>query len=104
MTRKKRDANHNEIADLFRQLGASVSDVTQGESVGYDLVIGVQGHSATIEIKADSKRNLTEIEKEHSRTWNGKHAVVHDAAGVLLVFTKLASGKRFPLECPRNGW
>ena len=101
---KKRDSNHNEIAELFRQLGASVSDVTQGESVGYDLVIGVMGHSATIEIKSDAKRKLTEIEKKHSRTWNGKHAVVWDAATALLVFTKLASGERFPLAWRGNGW
>ena len=101
---KKRDANQSEIVSLFRQMGISVVDVTQGASVGFDCIISARGNTATIEIKSGPKKRLTPLEAEHSKAWPGKHAIVWDNASAVTVGMRLLSCERFPLAWRGNGW
>lgn len=69
------DANHREIVDALRKVGASVAD-TSGVGGGFpDLVVGVRGITFLLEVKDGSKppsaRKLTEDQAEFARMWRG---------------------------------
>lgn len=104
MARKKRDKSHVPLCRHAESLGATVRDVTQGESVGFDAILGYCGHNATVEIKRGPKDKLTGIELKHAQTWRGAHACVHSVDQMERVVSALGAGARFPVEWRYPGW
>lgn len=78
--RSRKDANHNEIAKTFVDLGCTVFDChTLRGGIG-DLIIGVAGVTALIEVKDGSKspsrRRLTPAEATIHTTWRGRIDII----------------------------
>jgi len=76
MRRKARtDANHAEIVDALRQIGASVCDLSRVGSGCPDLLVGYRGVNLPLEVKDGSKppsrQKLTPLEMEFRRSWRG---------------------------------
>jgi len=82
MTRKsKKDANHNEIALRFIQLGCSVVQVHDAGISGLpDLVVGCIGRNFLVEVKNPETRygraGLNGNQTAFARDWRGA-AVIH---------------------------
>lgn len=105
MTRAKRiDANQTEIVQAFRDLNCSVfvtSHVGQGLP---DLLVGVSGMTALVEIKDGSKvpsrRKLTALENRFFSEWKGSKPHVIDSVDevIRLVRYLRATGASLALE------
>lgn len=71
MTFKKVDVNQGEIVKGLRGLGFSVTDLhTMGHGVP-DLLIAIARINFLVEIKADSKKQLTAYQVEWISSWQG---------------------------------
>lgn len=79
---KKKDRNHKEIIDYFRQRGAVVDDVSDLAGLGYDCLVGYAEAVVMVEIKDGDKppsaRKLTASEEEARERWGAKFAVVEN--------------------------
>lgn len=78
---KRRDANHFDIIQAFRQLGATVIDVSQ-TPCGFDILVGYGGLTMPVEIKTGPKAKLTTFEQKIHDSWTGGKRVVWDFEGV----------------------
>lgn len=76
----RKDANHAEILDYFRQAGAIVEDVSALSGLGFDLIVSAYGAVVMVEIKDGEKppsaRRLTQSERDAQMRWGDKFAVV----------------------------
>lgn len=64
MKAKRTDANHKEIREFLRELGATVKDTSRFGEGFPDLLVKWRGKILYIEIKRDEKEKLTKSEKE----------------------------------------
>jgi len=83
------DDNQGDIVGWFRGLGCSVH-ITSAVGDGFtDLVVGVWGMNALVEVKDPAKvpsaRKLTPAQVEFHRDWRGKIFVVETMDDVLAV-------------------
>ena len=74
------DANHREIVDALRKVGASVAD-TSSIGLGFpDLVVGFRGRNLLLEVKdgkkSPSKRKLTVHQDVFASCWQGQWVCV----------------------------
>jgi len=81
------DANHAEIRDALRGVGASVFD-THFVGRGFpDIVVGFRGGNYLLEIKdgnkPPSRQKLTPDEREWHSLWNGSVIVVNSVDAAL---------------------
>jgi len=87
--RKNTDANQSEIVAALRELGATVTVLSQ---VGYgcpDILVGFRGINYTMEIKDGSKspsrQQLTPAEMRWHNEWQGQRAVVNSISAAISV-------------------
>ncbi len=87
--RAKVDANHGEIVQVLRGIGASVVSLA---AVGHgvpDLCVGYRGVTYLLEVKdgakVASRQQLTPDEVEWHDTWRGHVAIVRNADDALRV-------------------
>ena len=78
----RKDSNHKEIIQAFRDLGASVFDTASLGSGFPDIVIGMKGSNVLVEIKdgslPPSKRKLTPDEIKFHELWRGKVVIINN--------------------------
>ncbi len=85
----KIDGNHDAIASCFRAAGFSVQSLaTVGEGCP-DLLIGIGGTNALVEVKdgslPPSKRKFTAPQKKWHKNWRGRAHVVESVDQALLL-------------------
>ena len=75
----RKDANHNEITDLFISMGWSVLDISQLKNA-CDAFVSKGHRTIAIEIKdgkkPPSQRKLSKGESEFKDSWNGEWALI----------------------------
>lgn len=86
----KKDANHNDIVLLLRQIpGVTVFDFADVGSGMTDIIIGYKGVNYLVEIKdgrkVKSAQKLTPAQIEFHRDWKGQKAVCNCFEQVLEV-------------------
>jgi hypothetical protein len=78
----RKDSNHKEIIQVFRDLGATVADTAQLGSGFPDCVVGFRGNNVLVEIKdgslPPSKRKLTPDELKFHATWLGEVVIINN--------------------------
>ena len=83
----RKDGNHKEIIQAFRDLGASVFDTASLGSGFPDIVIGMKGSNVLVEIKdgslPPSKRKLTPDEIKFHELWRGKVVIINNVDEVI---------------------
>ena len=83
----RKDSNHKEIIQAFRDLGASVFDTASLGSGFPDIVIGMKGSNVLVEIKdgslPPSKRKLTPDEIKFHELWRGKVVIINNVDEVI---------------------
>jgi hypothetical protein len=98
--RARVDANHSEIVQAFRVLGATVFDAS-GVGKGFpDLVCGFQGKTYLVEVKDGAKsksaRKLTGAQEAFHAGWQGDPPVIVESTEdvvVLLGYDKYDKGR-----------
>lgn len=77
----RKDSNHKEIIQAFRDLGATVADTASLGSGFPDCVVGLRGCNILVEIKdgslPPSKRKLTPDELKFHESWLGRVVVIN---------------------------
>jgi hypothetical protein len=107
MTRKygaKKDANHNEVVEAFKALGADVLDTSNLGGGVPDLIIGCRNAWHLVDVKNPNtgygRRGLNKRQKEWALAWKGGPvyliSTVEEAAD--LVNGNFTALKRFPEE------
>ena len=85
--RGKLDANHSEIVEALRSMGASVQSLAGIGSGAPDLAVGWRGKNFLFEIKdgkrRPSERKLTDDEKAWHYAWTGQVAVIESVEAAL---------------------
>jgi len=72
MTYAKRvDLNHTEIVNKFRELGASVFDLSAVGRGCPDIMVGYNGQTVLVEIKSGEKKKYTEAQLKFIGEWKG---------------------------------
>lgn len=83
------DANHVEIVKALRQCGASVVSLATVGRGCPDLLVGHQGRNWLIEVKdgskSESRRALTDLEREWHADWRGQVVTVTSVEEALAV-------------------
>jgi len=78
----RKDSNHKEIIQAFRDLGATVFDTASLGSGFPDCVLGFRGVNVLVEIKdgslPPSKRKLTPDEHKFHATWLGRVVIINN--------------------------
>lgn len=78
----RKDSNHKEIIQAFRDLGATVFDTAALGSGFPDCVLGFRGQNVLVEIKdgllPPSKRKLTPDEQKFHATWLGRVVIINN--------------------------
>lgn len=99
-TAARKDANHNEIVDVFKKAGAGVLDLSQLKEC-CDVVVTYCGVEVMVEIKDGSKkpsaRVLTEGEEKFREYWKskgGKWAKVETVDQALTLLGQMKRGGR----------
>jgi hypothetical protein len=95
--RARKDANHNNISDLFIAAGCSVADTSQLGNGFPDMVVGLCGINVLVEVKdgdkSPSKQKLTEDEFKFFQNWRGWVAVVRDDKDALNIISQIKQQK-----------
>ncbi len=91
------DNNHREIVDTFLQLGASVTSLASlGQGVP-DLLVGVRGQTALVEVKngakPPSKRRLTADQQDWHCTWRGAPVQTVTSPDDAIALVRLLDGR-----------
>ena len=80
MRAAKVDANHGEIVETLRALGASVQSLASVGDGCPDLVVGWRGRNVLLEVKdgakSPSRRRLTADERRWHASWCGEVVIV----------------------------
>lgn len=66
----RKDANHNELTQVFTGLGCSVLDLSMVGNDCPDILIGLPGRCVLVELKSE-KGKLTSGQERFAREWNG---------------------------------
>jgi hypothetical protein len=79
--RRRRDANHTEIVNALKQVGATVLDTSAiGVAGAPDLVVGFRSLVHLIEIKNPAsrygKQGASGVQQDWAARWNGPQPVV----------------------------
>jgi hypothetical protein len=61
------DANQEQIVSVLRAAGAVVWII----GLPVDLLVGYKNHTFLVEIKTDSKKRLTKLQKDFFENWSG---------------------------------
>ena len=61
------DANQAEIVDALRKAGAYVWII----GLPTDLLVGYKQHTLVVEVKTNSKKKMTELQKDFFKEWTG---------------------------------
>jgi hypothetical protein len=61
------DANQAEIVKALRDVGAFVWII----GLPVDLLVGYRGHTFLMEIKTNSKKSLTDLQRDFFSSWDG---------------------------------
>ena len=86
----KVDANHGEVVEAFRALGASVLSLAPlGRGIP-DLLVAIGGVTWLIEIKS-KKGKENDLQLEWAENWQGARAVVRNTQGVETVVKLMRS-------------
>jgi hypothetical protein len=95
MRAKRRDANHQAVADYLRGIGFSVLDLADHGDGVPDLAVGRAGFACLVEIKDGDKppsaRKLTDKEQRVRDLWTGPYVIAlspEDAARQLLAMVR----------------
>ena len=85
MTYAKRvDANHSIIVKTLRELGCSVFDTSRVAGGFPDLVVGRNGRTVLVEVKADAKAKFTPAQQAFMLNWHGSTVCrIHDIEGAV---------------------
>ena len=92
MRRAKVDGNHAEIVAALRQAGASVQSLA---TIGHgcpDLLVGIGGHTALLEVKAPKGRVTPDQHEWHGSWRGGTLAVVDSPEAALRVIGVMRNG------------
>lgn len=86
----KTDANHADIVDALRRVGASVVSLANVGNGVPDLLVGFNGRTCLLEIKDGSKppshQTLTKAQLDFISVWRGSSiAIVNSVDGALRV-------------------
>jgi hypothetical protein len=82
MRARRVDSNHKELVEAFRQLGATVTDLSRVGQGCPDILVGYCSISIPVEIKTRTgKLNL--LQQQWLENWQGSHAIVRDHEGVI---------------------
>lgn len=85
--RARKDANHKELFNVFKDLGASVIDLSQLGSGIPDLLVVTGKRYCLVEVKDGSKppsaQKLTKDEEIFHSTFNGDVRVINSVAGAV---------------------
>jgi len=83
MTYAKRvDLNHTEIVNKFRELGASVFDLSAVGRGCPDIMVGYNGQTVLVEIKSGEKKKFTEAQLKFMSEWKGSSVTrINDIEG-----------------------
>lgn len=71
MYAKKVDVNQKEIVKAFRQLGATVIDLSKVGKGVPDVIVGYKDRTIFVEIKSGSKAKFTPHQIEFINEWRG---------------------------------
>lgn len=81
---RRTDANHAEIVKAFRDLGCSVFDTSRVAGGFPDIIVGRNGVTVLVEIKADSKKKFTAAQDMFMLNWKGSAVSrIQDLDGVI---------------------
>jgi len=85
MTYAKRvDLNHTEIVNKFRELGASVFDLSAVGRGCPDIMVGYNGQTVLVEIKSGEKKKYTEAQLKFMADWKGSAVTrINDLEGAI---------------------
>lgn len=83
----RKDANHNEIAGYFTDLGCSVFDASKFGDGFPDIVVGFCGQNHLVEIKTPSGE-LTPAQEGLIERWRGTITVVGTKEDVIAMVQK----------------
>jgi len=76
----KPDANHKQIVDVLRKVGATVCDLKAVGAGVPDLLVGHSGRNYLVEVKdgskCPSKSKLNELQVEWHEAWRGQAVVI----------------------------
>ncbi len=61
------DANQEQIVSVLRAAGATVWII----GLPVDLLVGFKNHTFLVEIKTNSKKRLTKLQKDFFENWSG---------------------------------
>lgn len=93
----KKDDNHNEIVNFFKDCGWSVLEVYQLKEC-CDIIVGRAFQTIAIEIKDGakplSKRKLTPGELNFRQNWRGHYRVVQSIEDVMNINQEFFNAKR----------
>lgn len=78
------DANHAEIVDAFRKMGATVLDLSRVGGGCPDLLVGRRGENLLVEVKT-ARGKLRETQQKFFSEWRGQCCVVRSVADVLVI-------------------
>lgn len=90
----KKDGNHHSIADYLQSLGYSVLDLSKAGDGVPDMVVGIPGFAALVEIKrpgTECARKLTTAEQRVRDNWDGPYVLAQsaeEAAAELLILRR----------------
>jgi len=80
---RRTDANHSEIVKAFREFGCSVFDTSRVAGGFPDIIVGKNGITVLVEIKADSKKKFTAAQDMFMLNWKGSAVSrIQDLEGV----------------------
>ena len=92
----KVDRNHAEIVRAFRQIGASVQDLSAVGKGCPDLAVGFRGMTFLVEVKDGMKfpsaRELTADQKRWHAGWAGHAAVVNSVEDAVELVARVGCG------------
>ena len=88
-TAAKVDANHDQIASVFRAAGFSVQSLATVGKGCPDLMCAINGHTFCVEVKdasqPPSKRRFTPFQRKWHASWKGRAHVVESVEQALLL-------------------
>lgn len=94
MLSKRTDANHRQIVGVFRNMGASIIDLSGVGKGCPDLCIGINNVSIFVEIKSSEKATYTIRQKEFMESWKGGPIARIDSVDSAIRLIKLALLKK----------
>lgn len=83
------DANHSIIVKTLRELGCSVFDTSRVAGGFPDLVVGRNGKTVLVEVKADEKSKFTSAQEAFMLNWHGSSVARIDSVDAAIRLVNL---------------